>query len=50
MLHEDFNKACRLLHKMTAHPDLQPTHVSPHLFKYVQWIISSNILSNDSRS
>ena len=34
MLHEDFNTACRLLHEMASHPDLQPEHVPTHPFKY----------------
>lgn len=40
MLHEDFNKACRLLHKMMAHPELQSTYVLPRPFKYVLLRIS----------
>ena len=35
MLHEDFNTACRLLHKMAAHPELQSDYVPTHPFKYV---------------
>jgi hypothetical protein len=35
MLHEDFQIACRLLHKMTAHPELQSDFIPPHRFKYV---------------
>jgi hypothetical protein len=34
MLHEDFNTACRLLHDMAAHPELQIDHAPTHPFKY----------------
>ncbi|UJR16371.1 hypothetical protein I4U23_003274 [Adineta vaga] len=33
MLHEDFKRACYLLHKMAAHPDLQSNSVSTQSFK-----------------
>jgi len=33
MLHEDFNTACRLLHDMAAHSDLQLDRVPTHPFK-----------------
>jgi hypothetical protein len=34
MLHEDFNTACRLLHDMAVHPELQVDHAPTHPFKY----------------
>jgi len=34
MLHEDFNTACRLLHDMAVHPELQIDHAPTHPFKY----------------
>ena len=34
MLHEDFNTACRLLHKMAAHKELQSDYVPTYSFKY----------------
>jgi hypothetical protein len=39
MLHEDFNTACRLLHKMAAHPKLQSNYVPSHPFMYVLFSI-----------
>ncbi|CAF1456625.1 unnamed protein product [Adineta steineri] len=33
MLNEDFNTACRLLHDMAIHPDLNIDHAPTHLFK-----------------
>ena len=33
MLHDDFNTACRLLHDMAAHPDLQLDRVPTHPFR-----------------
>jgi hypothetical protein len=33
MLHEDFNIACRLLHDMAAHSELQIDHAPTHPFK-----------------
>ncbi|UJR30111.1 hypothetical protein I4U23_017652 [Adineta vaga] len=33
MLHEDFDTACRLLHDMAIHPDLQLDHAPTHPFK-----------------
>ncbi|CAF1211558.1 unnamed protein product [Adineta ricciae] len=33
MLHEDFNTACRLLHEMAAHPDLQRDQSPTYSFK-----------------
>lgn len=35
MLHEDFNVACRLLHTMAIHPELQSNFLPSHRFKYV---------------
>ncbi len=43
MLHEDFDTACRLLHKMAAHPDFQSDYVPSHSFKYVLSCIDFNI-------
>lgn len=33
MLHEDFNRACRLLHQMATHPELQTNYIPSYRFK-----------------
>ncbi len=37
MLHDDFNVACRLLHQMAAHPELQSDYVPCYPFKYIEF-------------
>ena len=39
MSHEDFNTACRLLHDMAIHADLQVDHPPTHPFKYDVFLI-----------
>ena len=39
MLHEDFNTACRLLHEMAVHSELQIDRPPTHPFKYKRFFI-----------